>query len=129
LKHRNQKTLTADSLKWRCANNCGACCHLDPKERPDLDKYLSPQDLELYLSMIGEEGWCIHFDRDSRKCQIYEQRPRFCRVRPDIFKQMYGVDVEEFDAFAIDCCHQQIAGVYGEKSKEMRHYELFLNEQ
>jgi Fe-S-cluster containining protein len=128
LKDRNPKTNTVDSLKWRCANNCGACCHLDPQQRPDLDKYLSPQDLKLYLSMIGEGGWCIHFDRSSRKCRIYEQRPHFCRVRPDIFEQMYGVSAEEFDRFAIDCCRQQIAGVYGEESREMQHYESVIRE-
>lgn len=127
MKDRNPKTPTVDSLRWRCVNNCGACCHLDPKERPDLDKYLSPKELKLYLNMVGEGGWCIHFDRSSRKCRIYEERPRFCRVRPDIFKQMYGVNAEEFDAFAIDCCRQQIAGVYGNKSQEMQHYESVIS--
>ena len=108
---------------WRCISNCGACCNLDPADRPDLNDYLSPQQLELYLSMVGEEGWCINFDRAARKCLIYEQRPDFCRVLPDNFEQMYGVEQEEFNEFAIDCCKQQITGVYGEDSEEMKRYE------
>ncbi|MGK7876625.1 MAG: YkgJ family cysteine cluster protein [Xenococcaceae cyanobacterium] len=107
---------------WRCVKHCGACCHLDPAERPNLEDYLSPEDLELYLSMVGEGGWCINFDHNGRECRIYEQRPPFCRVQPDIFEQMYGVEAAEFNDFAIDCCHQQIEGVYGEDSQEMQCY-------
>ncbi|MGV2830222.1 YkgJ family cysteine cluster protein [Myxosarcina sp. GI1(2024)] len=108
--------------KWRCVSNCGACCHLDPTERPDLDKYLTPEELELYLSMVGKDGWCINFDRQTRKCQIYEHRPRFCRVKPEIFEEMYQMKSREFDEFAIACCHQQISGVYGRNSRELKRY-------
>lgn len=107
---------------WRCVKLCGACCHLEPSDRPDLDKYLSPEELERYLSMVGEGGWCIHFDHNTRECTIYEQRPRFCRVKPDIFQQMYDIDATEFNDFAIDCCRQQIEGVYGRNSQEIRRY-------
>lgn len=107
---------------WQCVKYCGACCHLEPSDRPDLEEYLSPEELTLYLSMVGEEGWCINFDRQTRECTIYEQRPRFCRVKPDIFEQMYGVDASEFNDFAIDCCKQQIEGVYGRNSQEMLRY-------
>lgn len=111
---------------WQCVKNCGACCHLDPKERPDLEDYLTPQELEHYLSLVGEGGWCIHFERTSRLCSIYEQRPRFCRVKPDIFAQMYRIQAAEFDDFAIDCCRQQIGGVYGEESQEMEQYNYSI---
>ena len=36
---------------WRCISNCGACCNLDPSDRPDLDHYLTPEELEVYLSI------------------------------------------------------------------------------
>jgi Fe-S-cluster containining protein len=108
---------------WRCIKLCGACCHLDPSDRPELATYLSPDELSQYLSLVGEGGWCINFDRASRECRIYEQRPRFCRVQPDIFEQMYGVTAEDFNEFAIDCCHQQIEGVYGSQSPEMERYQ------
>lgn len=107
---------------WRCVKFCGACCHLEPRDRPDLDKYLSSEELELYLSMVGEGGWCKHFDRSTRECTIYERRPRFCRVKADIFQQMYSVDAAEFNDFAIECCRQQIQGVYGKNSLEMHRY-------
>jgi uncharacterized protein len=115
-------------LNWRCINNCGACCHLDPTERPELEEYLSKEELELYLSMIGEGGWCINYDRDNRKCNIYEQRPRFCRVLPETFEQMFGVEPEEFNEFAIECCHEQISAVYGEDSEEMQRYDLEIRD-
>lgn len=109
--------------KWRCVSGCGACCNLDPEERPDLEDYLSPEELETYLSMVGEDGWCINYDHDDRQCQIYEQRPRFCRVQPDNFKSMFGIEPVEFNEFAIACCQQQITGVYGGQSLELEHYD------
>ena len=107
---------------WRCVSNCGACCNLTPEDRPDLAEYLTPKELELYLSMVGEDGWCINFDRDTRKCRIYAERPRFCRVQPDIFEDMYQVTAADFNDFAIACCQEQIVGVYGDNCTELEHY-------
>lgn len=107
---------------WRCVKQCGACCHLDPAERPDLSEYLSSDELELYLSLVGEGGWCINFDRLTRECQIYPNRPRFCRVEPEVFQDMYGVAAEELNDFAVECCQQQISGVYGDHSLEMLRF-------
>lgn len=109
---------------WRCVKNCGACCHLEPSERPGLEEYLSSDELDLYLSMVSEDGWCTHFNHETRECSIYEQRPRFCRVEPEIFASMYGISAEEFNDFAIECCQQQIVGVYGTQSEEMHRYNL-----
>lgn len=108
---------------WRCVKQCGACCHLDPADRPDLEEYLAPDELELYLSLVGEGGWCIHFDPLSRQCRIYDRRPRFCRVEAETFEQMYGIEPEELNDFAIDCCRQQIDGVYGPHSLELARFE------
>lgn len=107
---------------WQCVKQCGACCHLDPGERPDVYEYLSPQELELYLSMVGEGGWCVNFDKKTRECRIYANRPRFCRVEPEVFQDLYDIDPEELNDFAIECCHQQIEGVYGERSREMLRF-------
>lgn len=109
--------------KWRCVRNCGACCHLAPQERPGLEDYLEPEQLEQYLSLVGEGGWCIHYDALARQCRIYETRPEFCRVRPDTFEEMYGIDEEEFDEFAIACCREQIEWRYGAASLEMLRYD------
>lgn len=109
---------------WQCVKNCGACCQLDPAERPDLDDYLSPPDLALYMSMVGKNGWCINYDHTKRECGIYEERPSFCRVQPDTFEKLYDIAPAELNDFAIECCEQQIIGVYGNRSEEMdRFYE------
>ena len=108
---------------WLCVKECGACCHLDPAERPDLDLYLSPEELEQYLSLVGADGWCIHFDHEHRECQVYANRPRFCRVQADIFQDLYDVEPDDLNDFAIDCCRQQIEGVYGDRSLEMLRFD------
>jgi hypothetical protein len=36
---------------------------------------------------------------------------------------MYGVEPEELNDFAIDCCREQIEGVYGDRSLEMLHFD------
>lgn len=107
---------------WQCVKQCGACCNLDPSERPDLEEYLSPAELEQYLSMVGEGGWCINFDHTSRECSIYANRPRFCRVEPETFLEMYGIEPEELDDFAIDCCREHIEGIYGDRSLEILRF-------
>jgi len=108
---------------WTCIERCGACCHLDPSDRPDLDQYLTPAELVQYLSMVGADGWCVNFNPLNRTCNIYGDRPRFCRVEPEIFEDMYGVAAEEFAEFAIDCCFDQIEAVYGDRSLEQLRYQ------
>lgn len=108
---------------WHCVKHCGACCHLDPADRPELDQYLLPDELELYLSLVGEGGWCIHFDADARECRIYDQRPRFCRVEAEVFEDLYGIEPEALNDFAIECCRQQIEAVYGDRSLEQLKFE------
>ncbi|NEP13614.1 MAG: YkgJ family cysteine cluster protein [Symploca sp. SIO2C1] len=107
---------------WRCVKQCGACCYLDPAERPGLEEYLSLEELQLYLNMVGEEGWCVNFDHATRECRIYQNRPRFCRVEPDVFQDMYGIEPEELNDFAIDCCREQIEEVYGDRSLEILRF-------
>ncbi|MEL6159650.1 MAG: YkgJ family cysteine cluster protein [Cyanobacteria bacterium J06554_11] len=109
---------------WQCVTNCGACCQLEPADRPDLEDYLSPDELALYMSLVGEDGWCINYDKAKRNCRIYDERPNFCRVQPDTFQQLYDVAPADLNDFAIECCEQQISGIYGNNSPEMdRFYE------
>ncbi|MBE7380420.1 MAG: YkgJ family cysteine cluster protein [Leptolyngbya sp. SIO1E4] len=107
---------------WQCIQGCGACCHLDPRDRPDLDQYLTPEELTHYLSLVGEDGWCIHYDANARRCEIYETRPAFCRVQADTFERMFGIPPAELNDFAIACCQQQIEGVYGNNSEELARF-------
>jgi Fe-S-cluster containining protein len=85
---------------------------------------LSEADQATYLAMVGEDGWCIHYDSGGRRCRIYESRPTFCRVSQ--LGQLFDVASEDVDAFAIDCCHQQIRSVYGGRSREMRRFNRGL---
>ncbi|MEM8603910.1 MAG: YkgJ family cysteine cluster protein [Cyanobacteria bacterium P01_H01_bin.121] len=109
--------------RWCCIENCGACCQLDPSQRPELEEYLNPTQLEHYLSLVGPDGWCINFDQISRQCKIYTDRPDFCRVQADTFETMFGIMPADLNDFAIDCCEQQIEGVYGIRSLELLRFQ------
>lgn len=107
---------------WQCVKSCGACCYLAPDERPDLDEYLTPDQLALYLSLVGPGGWCIHYDPQERLCTVYDQRPDFCRVTPATFETMFDVQPPDLDEFAIDCCQEHISDIYGDASPEMERF-------
>lgn len=114
--------------KWACVKNCGACCKLGPIEsRPDLETYLSAEEHQLYKSMIGHDNWCKNFDKNTRMCKIYDERPSFCRVDPVKFKSMYIVEEAELNDFCTFCCREQIADVYGDESKEMFNFEKVID--
>lgn len=113
---------------WSCMSHCGACCYLNPSERPELENYLSASELAQYHSLVGADGWCVHYQKETRTCGIYEQRPSFCRVTPDNFQRMFGVAASEFDEFAIECCCDHIASLYGEESEEMVRYLTMVDE-
>jgi hypothetical protein len=126
--------------QWQCIAGCGACCRLDPGERGEALDALNPEQRELYLSMVGPDGWCIHFDTGGRRCRIYDERPTFCRVENLV--TLFGAsargdarqgDVEEGDAgddpdgldpnaLAIACCKQQIRSEYGGRGRVMRRF-------
>jgi len=129
MKSSKNKNQDSQLGKWQCVSDCGACCNLTPEDRPDLAQYLSSDELELYMTMVGEDGWCINYDRETRKCQIYDSRPRFCRVQPDTFENMYGIEATEFNEFAIACCQQQISGVYGQESPELTQYNSQISDR
>jgi hypothetical protein len=44
-------------------------------------------------------------------------------VDADVFQEMYEIEREEVNDFAIDCCRQQIEGVYGDRSLEMLRFD------
>lgn len=110
-------------MKWQCVNRCGACCYLAPEERPFLDEYLDAELLALYHSLVGVDGWCVHFDQQERTCRIYDERPRFCRVSPEVLETLYGESPADLDAWAIHCCAEHIDSVYGERSPERKRFD------
>jgi hypothetical protein len=133
---------------WRCISGCGACCRLDPSLRgEDLDR-LSDDQQRLYLAMVGEDGWCVHYDTGGRRCRIYDTRPDFCRVEnlTALFSGP-GAAPEEVSpvepaqeprsgvgsdsgclepaaqALAIASCRIQIRAEYGGRGRVMRRFE------
>ena len=63
---------------WTCIHHCGACCRLAPEERQEALDALTEEQRETYLGMVGEDGWCKHYDSGGRR-RIYAERPT-CRV-------------------------------------------------
>ena len=121
--HRRNKT--SNKQQWRCIERCGACCHLDPSERMEALERLNGKQLQIFLDLVGEDGWCRHYDKNQRKCKIYDERPDFCHVSS--LKNLYHLEDEEVNLFAINCCKQQIRFKYGGRSKEMRKFTRALN--
>mmetsp|Transcript_426 Transcript_426/g.1554 ORF Transcript_426/g.1554 Transcript_426/m.1554 type:complete len:181 (+) Transcript_426:1529-2071(+) len=123
---RRLEALSAELLKarprWACVDKCGACCYLKPEEREDLPSWLGPEELETYKAMVSDDGWCVNYDKDRRLCQIYDTRPDFCRVEPQTFRRMYGVDEADLDIFCTACCRDHIRDVYGDTSDEIRRF-------
>lgn len=118
--------MTRDPKHWHCIQHCGACCRLCPEERQEALEALSADQRDQYLSMVGEDGWCIHYDSGGRTCRIYDDRPDFCRV--SALGQLFDVPDDDFDAFAIACCRQQIRSNYGGRSGVMRKFNRSIRE-
>ncbi|XP_027175755.1 uncharacterized protein LOC113775186 [Coffea eugenioides] len=110
---------------WRCIQNCGACCKLNkgPTFPSPEEIFDDPSDIQQYKSLIGPDGWCIHYEKTTRKCSIYADRPYFCRVEPDIFQTLYGIDKKKFNKEACSCCIDTIKAIYGSKSEELNNFK------
>lgn len=113
---------------WGCVKGCGACCFLEKgPEYPPVEQVLkNPSEAALYKSMIGKDGWCKQFDKRARQCTIYNERPRFCRIEPEIFEDLYGIPEHKLDKEACSLCRDSITDVYGCKSKEMKNFERLV---
>ena len=70
--------------------------------------------------MVGEDGWCIHYDSGGQRCTIYAERPDFCRVSE--LGSLFDVPPDDLDLFAVSCCRQQIRATYGGRSGVMRRF-------
>jgi hypothetical protein len=113
------------SPHWQCIQGCGACCRLDPAQRGEALEALSPEQRQRYLAMVGEDGWCIHYDTGARRCRIYAERPDFCHVG-NLSSLFAGggppLDPEQQDQLAIACCLQQIRAEHGGRGRVMRRF-------
>lgn len=119
-------------VRWRCATGCGACCKLDKgPEFPTPDEIFAdhPDQLQLYKGMIGPDGWCTNYDKSNRTCNIYQDRPFFCRVEPKVFDEFFGVPRNRFDREACSACVDNIKMVYGEDSAELVNFKHVIKEE
>jgi Fe-S-cluster containining protein len=59
-----------------------ACCRLRfALSRQDVEEGIVKWDLSRpYVIQRGTDGYCGHFERGSRSCTIYQQRPVPCRA-------------------------------------------------
>ncbi|XP_023518453.1 uncharacterized protein LOC111781942 [Cucurbita pepo subsp. pepo] len=109
---------------WQCVEGCGACCKLakGPSFASPEEIFQNPSDIELYKSLIGADGWCIHYEKSSRKCSIYADRPYFCRVESPVFEKLYGIKENKFNKVACSSCRDTIKAIYGFQSKELEGF-------
>ena len=88
-----------DGLKFKCSE-CGDCCTGAPGyvwvNKEEIAAIASLVELEVdefeakYVRKIGvrkslvefSNGDCVFFDNQTRKCNVYEARPRQCRSWP-----------------------------------------------
>ncbi|XP_020207617.1 uncharacterized protein LOC109792610 [Cajanus cajan] len=110
--------------KWQCVEGCGACCKLQkgPSFPSPEEIFDDPSHVQLYKSLIGPDGWCIHYEKSTRKCSIYPERPYFCRVEPAVFKSLFGVKEKNFHKEACSFCRDTIKAIYGPNSKELNNF-------
>lgn len=96
----NEKVWYADGLRFECTQ-CGNCCTgasgfvwVNSQEIADLARTIGMDDVDrfedLYVRKVGirrslkefPNGDCVFFDSESRRCTVYNARPRQCRTWP-----------------------------------------------
>ncbi len=118
---------SSQAERWCCISGCGACCRLDPAQRPEALAALSPSQRQAYLALVAADGWCIHYDSGGRRCRIYEHRPDFCQVAN--LMALFGAAGDHAETLAIQCCSQQIRSEYGGRSTVMKRFQRAIRQQ
>ena len=73
---------------FECKENCGECCGIIPfpKELAKKTEHLAqvkPTKViqnQGNLYILTEDMKCVYLNRETKKCMIYKDRPRICRV-------------------------------------------------
>ena len=113
--------MTKPNLSWKCIEKCGACCRLDPEERVEAIEALDDTQINQYREMVGEDGWCINYNKHSRDCMIYDKRPNFCKVNN--LSKIFKLKEHKAELFAIECCRDHIKSIYGSTSNKIKRFE------
>eukprot|EP00850_Spirogloea_muscicola_P015112 SM000113S24068 [mRNA] locus=s113:205538:206131:- [translate_table: standard] len=77
---------------------------------------MATMSVSLHVSERLVTSWCLPV----------AERPRFCRVEPEVFKDLYDVDEQDMDATACNFCMQSIRDVYGGRSKELKSFRRII---
>ena len=113
--------------KWTCISNCGSCCKLNPVERSEALSGLTDLQQKEYFKLVGKDGWCIHYDKSTKLCKIYTQRPDFCRV--ENLLKIFSADQSDYEIQAIKYCRQHIRSIYGGRSTVLKRFNRELIRQ
>ena len=98
-------------MKFTCTQ-CGLCC-------TKVGFALSQKD-HIYQTLIDafpfkadESGACEKYDKESKKCTVYENRPTICRV--EMVRQLFHSDMnkDKYNAASEEACRilQKEAGL------------------
>lgn len=80
-------------MTFKCRENCGECCGIIPLSselvKNNKDKFaVQPTEINAgcedennaWCAVITEDWSCVFLNRETKKCNIYEQRPHICRM-------------------------------------------------
>lgn len=89
----------------RCSH-CGVCCEKTEMLLSDADverleragynrqKFIR-YDKHGFARLRNRHGFCVFYDSVKRRCRIYRQRPRGCRIYPVIYSEQEGIVVDD----------------------------------
>jgi Fe-S-cluster containining protein len=81
-------------------------------ERKGYSKQFFAQfDRDGYATLRNQQGYCVFYDAENRRCRVYADRPLGCRIYPVIYDEEKGIVVDSI-------CHAQ--GTVTEKQKAKR---------
>jgi hypothetical protein len=80
-------------------------------ERKGYSKQFFAQfDRDGYAELRNQQGCCVFYDAENRRCRVYADRPLGCRIYPIIYDEAKGIVVD-------DICHAKDTVTEKQKAK------------
>lgn len=81
-------------MEFKCRDKCGECCGIIPLDKEIIERNKDKIQGEVvevidggtYQYYLTKDLGCIFLDRETKKCNIYNDRPDVCK--------MYGVTMD-----------------------------------
>jgi len=67
-------------------------------------------DREGYAKLRNQQGYCVFYDVEKRRCKVHADRPLGCRIYPVVYDEAKGIVVD-------DVCHAQSTVTEKQKAK------------